>query len=977
MTSACAAILALVMGGCGGGGGGDTAPAMAVVSGTSTAASANQTAPAQPQGDGSTTAARTSPTTSTNADTVGTARALSASASLSLEGIAEAPPSAQPLAAVNTNGRSFFVNSLTGDDSNDGRWASSGSGAAGPWKSLARVMQSDLRAGDLLLLSCGSVWNETLRLPASGTVSQPIVVRAASTDCKSKPTIDGSVTLAAVAWTRHEGNIFKASLERSPFQLFAAAGNFNEAHHPNRGYVASSPGSLYAAMVANGNVVSVNGQSGSTSLMMGSDLALPAGIQLRPGMRVRVRTNSWILDESVVSAVDGNRLTLTKQTSFPLLAGWGYFLLGELWMLDSAGEWYYNTATKEVYAWMPDSQPPTLTVAASVLALGVDLNGRANVVLDGIAVKRVGAGVQLRRSIGVTVRNSTIEDTAEMGADAADSTNVVLESNAFKRIGTGAISARDDDSHPASGMVIRNNIIRNSGVIMEGDVAVSLPKMTHAAIRSGELSQVVGNTIIDAGYNGIRLMGGSLAEDNFIFGTCTVLDDCGGIYASTYKGSTIRRNVVVRSRGNSMGKPAAVRYTQAQGIYLDDATTDNLVENNTVVDADNGVHIHVSGNNTVRANRLYGNRNSQLWMQDREDYNGAVKGNVIDSNQIAAVYPGSVGILLQTNLGSTAAFGTFTANRFYDRSSAAAVVEITATELRALTFAQWQQSQGIGSRTPVDATGTSVSGRGYAAYSVTGTNLVTNGALTQNAAGWTSWNETAPLGQLLRETCSTGWCLRYVAGASVGLIASPYFSLTQGQWYRLSLDLSTPVDGQPVQVVVRRGGGGSNGYESLSDRNLALTAGRAWGRYSLVFQAIQTITAGNPTTGDNGARLDIQGITNGQSVSVANVELVPIVPDALAQLSGSVANVSSVTSAINCPYAISQPAVCSKFINLADDRPLVWPIDLQSRSGIILYAQEPSLVDTDNDGIPDGQDRCQGTAPGAPVNASGCSFIQR
>jgi len=37
---------------------------------------------------------------------------------------------------------------------------------------------------------------------------------------------------------------------------------------------------------------------------------------------------------------------------------------------------------------------------------------------------------------------------------------------------------------------------------------------------------------------------------------------------------------------------------------------------------------------------------------------------------------------------------------------------------------------------------------------------------------------------------------------------------------------------------------------------------------------------------------------------------------------------------------------------------------------------DPNDPDTDGDGVPDGPDRCQGTAPGAPVNSSGCSCAQ-
>ena len=118
------------------------------------------------------------PQTLSNSDVVGTARALSATASLALEGVPEAPAPTPPL-VMPAGGRVFHVNSQAGDDRNDGRAATAPTGTAsttGPWKSLARVMQSDLGPGDTLVLACGSTWNETLRVPANGTAARPVQI---------------------------------------------------------------------------------------------------------------------------------------------------------------------------------------------------------------------------------------------------------------------------------------------------------------------------------------------------------------------------------------------------------------------------------------------------------------------------------------------------------------------------------------------------------------------------------------------------------------------------------------------------------------------------------------------------------------------------------------------------------------------------------------------------------------------------------
>lgn len=88
------------------------------------------------------------------------AHVLSPSASLSLAGVPDQPPAATASPA-NGAGRSFHLNSATGDGGNDGRSASLGIGS-GPWRTLARLTTSGLAAGDTVLLASGSVWHEPL-----------------------------------------------------------------------------------------------------------------------------------------------------------------------------------------------------------------------------------------------------------------------------------------------------------------------------------------------------------------------------------------------------------------------------------------------------------------------------------------------------------------------------------------------------------------------------------------------------------------------------------------------------------------------------------------------------------------------------------------------------------------------------------------------------------------------------------------------
>ena len=935
-------------------------------------------APAPTSAD--TGAAPSGATTQSLAETIGTARALSADATLDVRGVRETPPPAKAMPTAATPGRSFHVDSRMGDDTFDGRAATAGSNGNGPWKSLARVMQSGMGPGDTLVLSCGSSWRETLRLPANGSTASPVVVTAPAGGCGklSRPTIDGSVVLPASAWSLQAGSIYKTTLDLPVLQVVgAAAGPLIEARHPNPDALTQA-GSPYLSLPADSTTVQVGGLPRSDHLITGADLQLPTGASILPGTRVITRVNAWYLHETTVTAVAGNRLRLATPTSYPALQGWGYLLVGQPWMLDRPREWAYDLANRQLQLWMPNSAAPPAGLAAVVLATGIDMQGRSNVIMDGLVVRRTGQGVNLALTIAVQFRNGVVEDTVDFCVVAAGSTNNVIEGNSLSRCGTDAIAGETDTVGEARGLAVRSNVVRDAAVQMQGETPVSLPRRSRGAIVAGTNAVVTDNVVVNSGYIGIRVHSGSRVEGNFVHGACSTLDDCAGIYTWQSSDVRIRGNVVVRSRGYLPGLPPAERATSAQGIYLDETTVASLVDDNTVVDADHGIQVHVSSRNTFSGNRLFANRRSQIWLQstrNRENAAGDVVGNVITGNQIAAVVPGSVGILLTNSFGHTSAFGTINANQYVDRGNAIAVLDSTPTGAKAYTLAQWQSATAAaGLPDGRDATGSGVSATPYAAYRVSGANVVPNTGLATNLAGWSTYSAMAPQPALLRSACPRGWCLTLQAGGSTSLVASPNFGVVASQWYRLTVDLLGDQDNQPVALVLRRGGGGSNGYETLSDRSLQTTAGRSWRRHTVTFQSALTVNARDPVSGDNGARIDIEGLAPGRTVTIANLELTPVAIEPTSFLTGALVNVSNAEIESACPLPAAQASACTRLVRLSDHSPIVWPQRVLRTSAVLYYGQDPTLADSDRDGIADSQDSCPGTSANAAVNATGCAL---
>lgn len=918
-----------------------------------------------------------------NAEVVGAMRTLSATASLVLEGVPEVPPPAAP-PALPAGGRLFYVDSRAGDDRNDGRAAAvraaiggrSFGRSSGPWRSLARLMRSDLGPGDTVVLACGSVWNETLRVPADGTAARPVVVTAPLAGCGSepRPTIDGSSALPASAWTLHAGRIYKTTLQASPLQVFgASSGQFIEARHPNP----AASGSPYLTLAADSPVQNFGTQQRSDTLVGGDDLQWPAGAAAAAaGARLVLRLNDWYIHETTVAGVDGKRVRLAQPTPYPAKAGWGYVMTGQTWMLDMPGEWAYDAVARELRLWMPDSSAPPVGLAVTTLATGIDLQDRRHVNVDGLVVRRAGRGVDIQRSVAVQVRRSLIEDAADECIVVAASESALVEGNLVRRCGTDGIAGETNTAGEAVKLTVRGNIVRDAAVQLVDEAPVTLPRRSRGAIVAGRSAVVEGNFVINSGYIGIRAHRDSRIENNLVFGACSTLDDCAAVYTWASTNVTMRGNLIVRSRGQLHGMPAHQQRTSAQGIYLDESTTGSTVENNTVIDTDHGLHVHVSSNNVIKGNRLFANRISQIWMQatrNRENAQGDLFGNQILDNQVAPVVSGSLGLLLHNVVGSTSSFGHVDGNRYIDRASPTLVLESTPAGARAFSFKTWRTTQ-VGLPSGRDATGAAISQSAYTSLAVTGPSLVPNGNLAAGITGWSTYNATAPTATLRRESCPPGSCLRVVPGGSSTLVSSPNFSVRAGQWYRLAFDVQTDRDEQPVTVVLRRGGGGSNGFESLSDRSLSFVGGRGWRRVNTVFQATLSVNAADPITRDNGARLDVADLVAGRSLALANMELVPVNLSSQAHWTAAVVNSGGTEADTACPLPAAQQSACNTLMRLDDDAPVAWPLRLPARGSVILYVQDATLADGDRDGIPDFQDQCPITPPGHAVNGAGCGL---
>lgn len=1020
----------------------------------------------------------------------------------------------------------YFVDASRGNDAWTGRKAEpTGSPAIdGPWQSLAQISRAALVPGDTVSLRCGSVWSETLKLPASGTASLPVSVNTYPTTCAgAAPLIDGYARITADQWVRKSSNVYAAQLplglvqngqflrgtERwqvwSPLndgsisvlqgcgpdttaclQAKAGTGSQNTvvytntfrlvsgpayrlkadlkvaagqrvrvfvrrgappydtvgisfdvtgtgqwqalnlafgarsqlenarldlelppgagtvmvdnvaveqqvstplavagtgapmtvAHHPNRGFNALEPSSLYARTAGNSDVVATSSGTGSTYLVMGTDLALPAGASLTPGTTVRIRVNAWLMDERKVVSVAGTKLFLDRPTTYPVKAGWGFFILGSEWMLDEAHEWHFDTSSQKLAVRTPTDTAPGSTVLVAALENCVDLTALRSVVIEGLDVRGCRVGVRGTATSAVSLRRMRISDVSANGVFAPGSVSLQLANSRIERAGEHAVLGIDKVLGVATGMSLVDNTFTDSAAVRANGLVISLPIPTTGAVIPGPSASLQNNVISGSGYHGARTYGGGLVKGNVVESTCLVLDDCGGIYAyGIGDGSVIEDNIVRAVVGAQEGKPIGSS-SQSKGIYLDENAYGFDVRRNTVSDASTGIFLHNAYNNSVTFNTLYGNRDQQMWLfeeTNRRDSRGDIYGNIVSDNVMFSTTP-VAGLVQKSIIKDTTRFAHFDRNKYSSLISNRVVLEEWPTGGGSHDFPSWQRvTSPTGVPRLPDQSGAAVGAVGYAAFKVLASSIVPNGDLSVGAKGWTPWNDTAPLAQAIVSACGAEVCLTATAGATTSLLASPPFSVAAGSWYRVAFDIRSTTLDQSISLLVRRGGGGTNGYESLMGSADSVLAVPAFKRYSFTFKATKTITAGDPVTLDMGARLYFDKIKPGNGIQVANVEVVPVSAVEASLTTRLLSNTAAAVSGVACPEPVETQWKCSQYINFVTGAAVSWPLQILAKSSAVVYTRDTSLVDSDGDGISDQQDSCAGTTIGMVTNARGCS----
>ncbi len=232
--------------------------------------------------------------------------------------------------------------------------------------------------GDTLFISEGVYHEQIVLSNIDGTTEAPIVVTARK---GNSVILDGTVPVEST-WTRHEGNIYKTSLEQEIWQLFVGDRMMMPARWPN---AFLHDGSVWdrernwghgdAALAENG--IFVDAPHGNASLAA-------SGLDATGSIAI-MNIGSWkTWSRDVLShSMGSNTFTYDLVPAYKDKHHY-YYLEGKLELLDAAGEWFYDRNTKELFVWMPDSTVPSADIRGKVQSYFFNLENSSYIEFTGL-----------------------------------------------------------------------------------------------------------------------------------------------------------------------------------------------------------------------------------------------------------------------------------------------------------------------------------------------------------------------------------------------------------------------------------------------------------------------------------------------------------------------------------------------------------------------------------------------------------------
>ncbi len=563
-------------------------------------------------------------------------------------------------------GQTIYYVSNAGSDSNSGRSMDS------PFQTIAKINSLSLQPGDQVLFKRNDTFRGSLKIVKSGAAGNPISIDAYGDG--NKPVLAGSTLVTN--WTNIGNNTWQASCPGCTDRITGLYRNN-----------AALPLGRYPNLDAsNKGYLTVQSHTGKTQLT--SQQALSTNWT---GGEAVFRPVQWILNRTAITGQNGNTLTLVEAGNYDIANNWGYFIQNHPATLDQTGEWYYNPANKTILLYDSQANPNNQVITATAFSEGINLSAVSY----------------------VTIRNLKITQTLANGLLATNSSNLILSNTDITQSGEDGITIKGSGQQ----LLVENNLIEdanNNGVAIETYQNVTFRGNTIRRVgllpgqgKSGDGSYVgfqsasTANTLIEnnvldnIGYNALNFSTNTTVQRNHISNFCLTKSDGSALYIWNGNQQPLTNihllsNVVYNGMGAPEGSPSG-SFAGANGIYLDDCTTNIEVAGNSVYNCQGyGFFLHGSSNVQLTGNTAYNNAGGQLSITSAGGCQP--RNNVIQNNIFVSRLANQFNVKYESNQNDLASYGVFDNNAyvrpFEDTYKVLAVYN--ATTGANLSLAQWQ-----------------------------------------------------------------------------------------------------------------------------------------------------------------------------------------------------------------------------------------------------------------------------------------------
>ena len=232
-----------------------------------------------------------------------------------------------------------------GNDANPGTLAK-------PFRSIQRAA-SRMKAGDICYLRAGRYHEQVIMKDVHGQSDKPIIFTSYKNE---KVILDGTVQIRS-KWTKHKDHIYKTQVDNPIWQLFVNGKSVCSARWPNGNWDDGSIWDKSKSMAWPEKKKSHFGMHYNSGLQELDGSLVGAMIIINSGsFKTYASRVTQHIPGTAYFSYDHSRVKRHFGT-YPVEKH-GYFLEGQLGLLDVPGEWHFDSENKTIYLWPPDNRNP-------------------------------------------------------------------------------------------------------------------------------------------------------------------------------------------------------------------------------------------------------------------------------------------------------------------------------------------------------------------------------------------------------------------------------------------------------------------------------------------------------------------------------------------------------------------------------------------------------------------------------------------